>query len=66
MAKSRYRYYLTAKDEKLLPEKVQKELKWLRKLLKNEEDLSHYHLCCRLGDEPSPRLKRKFDADYVL
>ena len=58
------RFYLTAKEEKLLPENVQKELKWLRGKLKEEKDLAHYHLYCRMGDEPPERLSRKFDKYY--
>lgn len=61
---SRYRCHITAKEESKLPEKVRKELTFLRRRLKNAEDLAHYHFCCRCGDEPPKRLSEKFDKYY--
>lgn len=58
---SKYRCFISKKEEEKLPEIVQNELQFLRKRLKDADDLSYYHLCCRLGDDPPKRLYNKFD-----
>jgi len=64
MGKARYRCYLTKKEEILLPDKVQKELNYLRNRLKDTGDEIHYLICCILGDEPPIGLAKKFDKMY--
>jgi hypothetical protein len=59
---SRYRCYLTAKEEKKLPEKVRKELSFLRKRLKDSEDWANYNIHCRFGDPVPERLEKKFGS----
>lgn len=58
---AKYRCYLTPRDEEYLSEKARKELAYLRKRLKEAEDLNTYHLYCRLGDDPPKQLAKKFD-----
>lgn len=65
MRHTNYRCYTTLKEEKLIPDNIQKELKYLRNRLKEKDDEIYYLICCILGDEPSdPKISEKFDKRY--